>query len=122
MKLFSFALLASVSLFVSSAGICQAPERPVHLTFFYFRDVADQVFSDRPIQMSATRDPKTGREQYWFLDRRTNQKFRDGAQIQADMAQASASRSHTRLRELGRELGIWRIFLRGSPVIVTEAD
>ena len=127
MKLSPFALLASVSLLLSSAGISQTPTaappaRPVHLTFFYFRDVATQQFPNRPIQVSAMHDPSTGRMNYVFFDRRTRQRFRDGAQIRVNVAQTSATHNSVRLRQLRQEMVLWRALLSRSPIIATEAD
>lgn len=132
MRHLSFALLPLIVLLSPTRGFGQIPAaaspvvRPVHLTFCYFRDVADQKFPDRPVQTSLVRDPKTGRQRYSFFDRRTNQTFRDGAQIQADVtrltAQPQTAEARARLRQLRRERRRWRAFLRTSPVVLTEAD
>ncbi|MBV9850601.1 MAG: protein translocase subunit SecD, partial [Armatimonadetes bacterium] len=60
------------------------------LQFYYFRDVANPNSSNpsvanRPVRADVTRDAQ-GHEHYTFLDQRTNQTFRDGAQIRADFA------------------------------------
>ena len=61
------------------------------LITYYWPDVAnpratDPTIQNRPIQMSIATDPKTGHELYSFFDQRTQQRFRDGAQIRADFA------------------------------------
>lgn len=56
------------------------------MTFYYWPDVVSDKYPDRPIRMSIGRDPKTGHEQYSFFDQRTQQHFRDGAQIKADFS------------------------------------
>ena len=56
------------------------------MIFYYWPDVASDKYRDRPIQMSIAHDPKTGHEVYSFFDQRTQQRFRDGAQIRADFS------------------------------------
>ena len=122
MKSFLFLLLAFVTLLQPRASISQTPVPPVHLTFYYFRDVATQQFPNRPIHVSAMHDPSTGRTDYAFFDRRTRQRFRDGAQIRVNVARASAAHNGVRLRQLRQEMVRWRSLLNRSPMIATEAD
>ena len=79
------------------------------LKFYYFQDVANpdaaqvsglssgQVrdISTRPVRASVTRDAQ-GKEHYTFFDQRTNQTFRDGGQVLADLSALLAQGTNPR--------------------------
>ncbi len=107
-------LQSQSSSFPSSSAV-----KPVHMTFYYWASVADQKYPNRPIQMSITRDSRTGQEHYTFFDRHTQQRFRDGAQIKAEMRTAKTPGQRHLLQQ---ELRRWQNFLKHSPVVLTEAE
>jgi SecD/SecF fusion protein len=83
------------------------------LKFYYFADVANQESSNpsianRPVQAASYRDAN-GQEHYKFIDRRTNQTFRDGSAIRnafADvLAQGTNARTGATLFTLPQPLG-----------------